>query len=188
MELQKFGVKLFLNTNGSFDSKDFIPVFHTWIQNKVIVDHLLIDVADYSHIPDGPGVMLIAHEGHFSLDQENLIPGIMYMRKTETEGSFKERFMKVLSTTRQAANRLCNNNINKGQSFSILTGIKQAGLMAYIKKGEYGPAEIIAKNLKFNSTDQHAVVQKENKISIDGIEVLPTDLDVEKLYSTSDNL
>jgi len=73
-------------------------------------------------------------------------------------------------------------------SNSILTGIKQAGLMAYIKKGEYGPAEIIAKNLKFNSTDQHAVVQKENKISIDGIEVLPTDLDVEKLYSTSDNL
>ena len=60
--------------------------------------------------------------------------------------------------------------------------------MAYIKKTEYGPAEIIAKNLKFNSTDQHAVVQKENKISIDGIEVLPTELDVEKLYSTSDNL
>ena len=48
--------------------------------------------------------------------------------------------------------------------------------------------KIINKNLKFNSTDQHAVVQKENKISIDGIEVLPTDLDVEKLYFTSDNL
>ena len=71
MDLQKFGVKLFFNTNGSFDSKDFIPVFHNWIQDKVVPNHLLIDVADYSHIPDGPGVMLIAHEGNFSLDQEN---------------------------------------------------------------------------------------------------------------------
>jgi len=73
-------------------------------------------------------------------------------------------------------------------SNSILTGIKQAGLMAYAKKAEYGPAEIIAKNLEFNSTDQHAVVQKENKISIDGIKILPTDLDVRKLYFPSDNL
>ena len=73
-------------------------------------------------------------------------------------------------------------------SNSILTGIKQAGLMAYIKKDEYGPAEIIAKNLEFNSTDQHAVVQKENRISIDGVEILPSDLDVRKLYFSSENL
>ena len=76
MDLQKFGIKLYLNTDGNFESKDFIPVFHNWIQEKVVDDHLLIDVADYSHITDGPGVMLIAHEGHFSLDQENHQPGI----------------------------------------------------------------------------------------------------------------
>ena len=112
MNLQKFGIKLYLKANGNFNSKDFIPVFHNWIQDKVVPDHLLIDVADYSHIPDGPGVMLIAHEGHFSLDQENRQPGIMYMRKTEFGGNFKERFINVLSTTIQAANNLCDNNIN----------------------------------------------------------------------------
>ena len=117
MDLQKFGIKLHLTTNGSFDSKDFIPVFHNWIQDKVIDDHLLIDVADYSHIPDGPGVMLIAHEGHFSLDQENYQSGIMYMRKTEIKGDFKERFIYVLSTAIQAANRLCDNKINKEINF-----------------------------------------------------------------------
>jgi len=73
-------------------------------------------------------------------------------------------------------------------SNSVLTGIKKAGLMAYIKKAEYGPAEIVAKNLEFNSTDQRAVMEKENKISIDGIDILPTDLDVKKLYFSSDNL
>ena len=118
MKLQKFGVKLFfLDTNGSYSSKDFIPVFHNWIQDQLIKDHLLIDVADYSHIPDGPGVMLIAHEGHFSLDKENYQPGIMYMRKTEIAGSFTERFNKVLSTVIKAANRLSDNDISKQIDF-----------------------------------------------------------------------
>ena len=110
MDLQKFGVKLFFNANVNFDSKDFIPVFHNWIQDKIVDDHLLIDVADYSHIPDGPGVMLVAHEGNFSLDQESQQPGIMYMRKTEIAGSFNERFNLVLSTVIKAANLLSDND------------------------------------------------------------------------------
>ena len=117
MKLQKFAVKLFLNMNESYSSKDFIPVFHTWIQNKVVLDHIVVDVADYSHIPDGPGVMLIAHEGHFSLDQENHQPGIMYMRKTKMGRDFKERFINILLITIQAAKHLCENNINKEVDF-----------------------------------------------------------------------
>ena len=117
MQLQKFGVKLFINTNGSYESKDYIPVFHSWIQNNAVEDHLLIDVADYSHIQDGPGVMLVSHEGNFSLDQENQQPGIMYMRKTNIQGDFKGRFINVLSTAIQAANNLSDNNINKEVDF-----------------------------------------------------------------------
>ena len=118
MDLQKFGIKLYFNTNGSFNSKDFIPVFHNWIQDKIVDDHLLIDVADYSHIPDGPGVMLISHEGNFSLDQESQQPGIMYMRKTEIAGSFTERVNMVLSTVIKAAKRLNDNNISKQVDFT----------------------------------------------------------------------
>jgi len=117
MKLQKFGVKLFLEVNGNYSCKEFIPVFHTWIQDKLIEDHLLLDVADYSHIPDGPGVMLIAHEGSFSLDQEKYKPGIMYMRKTKMEGDFKNRFNQVLSITTEAANRLQNNDITNDVNF-----------------------------------------------------------------------
>ena len=117
MQLQKFGVKLFLNTNGSYESKDYIPVFHSWIQNNAVEDHLLIDVADYSHIQDGPGVMLVSHEGNFSFDKENQKLGIMYMRKTEIGGDFIQRFNKVLTTTIEAANRLSKNNINKEINF-----------------------------------------------------------------------
>jgi hypothetical protein len=97
MNLQKFGIKFYLKNEKSFSSKNYIPLFHGWIQEKSIFDHLLIDVADYSHVIDGPGVMLIAHEGYFSLDQEGMLPGMMYMRKMNLEGDFSERFSKVFS-------------------------------------------------------------------------------------------
>ena len=73
----------------AYSSRDYIPLFHGWIQEKIIPDHLLIDVADYSHIPDGPGIMLIAHEGHFSLDQEKImIGGWIYFHNSKAEHSY----------------------------------------------------------------------------------------------------
>ena len=113
LDLQKIGIKLFFDVNEDYSSKEFIPEFHKWIQNESIKDHLLIDVADYSHIIDGPGVMLIAHEANISLDQEHRKPGLLYMRKTKVNGEFKERFIKVLSMTIYNAKRLKNNNINQ---------------------------------------------------------------------------
>ena len=117
MNLQKFGVKFFLKNKDIFSSKNYIPLFHKWIQDSAISDHLLIDVADYSHVLDGPGVMLIAHQGVFSLDQENNTPGLMYMRKVNIDGDFTKRFNKVLSTTIDAANRLKNNDVTNNIDF-----------------------------------------------------------------------
>ena len=117
MNLQKFGIKLFFQPNGSYPYRDFIPELHQWIQNDSIDDHLLIDVVDYSHIPDGPGIMLVAHEGHFSLDQENFKPGLLYMRKKNISGSFKDRFNKVLSTTILAARMLSQDKNIKAVDF-----------------------------------------------------------------------
>ena len=112
MNIQKFGIKIFIDNNGGYSSKSLIPIFHKWIQNKSISDHLLIDVADYSHMVDGPGVMLIAHEGHFSLDQEGHQVGIMYMRKTDLDGDFCKRFNTILSITINTAKLLLDNNLN----------------------------------------------------------------------------
>ena len=106
MNLQKFGIKFYLKEKENYSSRDFIPIFHRWIQGKLIPDHLLIDVADYSHVKDGPGIMLIAHEGHFSLDQENNNPGMMYMRRVKCSGNFHERFDKVFFVALHAANQL----------------------------------------------------------------------------------
>ena len=70
-------------------------------------------------------------------------------------------------------------------SDSKLTGIEKAGLLAYIKKSEYGPAEITAESLVFDSSAKQAIVQNKNKIIIDGVEVPSESLNVKELYSNS---
>jgi len=55
--LQRIALKIFLDDESLLEPGDVIPVFHRWIQTQA-VDGLLIDVADYSHVHHGPGVVV----------------------------------------------------------------------------------------------------------------------------------
>lgn len=46
------------------DMEQYVAVFHDWIRKSALGSGggLLIDVASYAHVPDGPGVLLIGHE------------------------------------------------------------------------------------------------------------------------------
>ncbi|HVS66368.1 MAG TPA: hypothetical protein VMT85_23015 [Thermoanaerobaculia bacterium] len=44
---------------------ELIPLFHELIREQAL-DDLLIDVADYSHVPEGPGLVLIGHDAVIS--------------------------------------------------------------------------------------------------------------------------
>jgi len=44
---------------------DLIPLFHQLIREQAL-DDLLIDVADYSHVPEGPGLVLVGHDAILS--------------------------------------------------------------------------------------------------------------------------
>jgi hypothetical protein len=81
MELQRIGVKLFAEDTSSVHVREFVPVFHSWIQKQCIDGNLLIDVHDYSHIHNGPGILLVAHEGNFSTDLAEGRLGLSYFRK-----------------------------------------------------------------------------------------------------------
>ncbi|MBW1832016.1 MAG: hypothetical protein JRJ10_10020, partial [Deltaproteobacteria bacterium] len=67
MQATKFQVKLYARA-GEIELGKLIPVFHEWIRAKKITDELLIDVADYAHVPQGPGVVLIGHQSDYYLD------------------------------------------------------------------------------------------------------------------------
>jgi len=76
----KYGVKLFFKTS-SKPIKDFIPVFHGWIQRQALPGHMLLDVHDYSHVHHGPGILLVAHEANLSIDEAEGRRGLVYIRK-----------------------------------------------------------------------------------------------------------
>jgi len=104
--IQHINVKLFAlrpEPEGVLDAA--IPVFHRWIQNAACPE-LLIDVADYRHVPDGPGVILIGHEANYSLDCEAGRLGLLYNRRTRCEGSFEERLRLSHERALQAARML----------------------------------------------------------------------------------
>jgi hypothetical protein len=77
----KFGVKLFFTNPTAKPLKDFIPVFHDWIQRQALPGHLLIDVHDYSHVHHGPGILLVSHEANLSIDEAEGRRGLVYVRK-----------------------------------------------------------------------------------------------------------
>jgi hypothetical protein len=81
MELYKLGIKFFAFAGQRVDLKEFIPIFHEWIQKQIIKDHLLIDVHNYSHIHEGPGILLVAHQGNFNVDFIDGRMGFVYYRK-----------------------------------------------------------------------------------------------------------
>jgi hypothetical protein len=62
------------------DLHPFIGMFHRFIQQGT-VPGLLVDVADYAHVPDGPGVMLIGHEVDYGIDQSGGRAGLLTTRK-----------------------------------------------------------------------------------------------------------
>lgn len=68
--------KLFV-ADSSLVASDYIGIFHRWIQQSRI-DQLLIDVHNYSHVPGGPGIILIAHESYHCIDQKGGREGLWY--------------------------------------------------------------------------------------------------------------
>ena len=50
MELQRLIIQRPLEFGSILHLKELIPVFHRWIQQQLIKDHLLIDVGDYLHL------------------------------------------------------------------------------------------------------------------------------------------
>jgi hypothetical protein len=103
--MQHFQVKVFAAAGSAPDLGEAIPVFHRWIQQRVF-DELLIDVADYRHVVQGPGVILVSHDAIRSLDQEPPGLGLMYSRRTALEGTVADRLRQALDAALAACDRL----------------------------------------------------------------------------------
>ena len=89
-DLHRIGIKIPC-TDAAFPVRELVPVFHRWIQTAAIPGHLLVDVADYEHVPEGPGILLVAHEGNLGIDLIGGQLGLVYYRKQPLAGALAAR-------------------------------------------------------------------------------------------------
>ena len=105
MELQHINIKIYVEGDLTVDPAAFIDVFHRWVQAELL-DELLIDVADYRHVPAGPGVLLIGHEADYSMDHAGDRWGLRYNRKAALDGDNQSRLRQALWSAANACRLL----------------------------------------------------------------------------------
>jgi hypothetical protein len=105
MDIQHVNVKLFVERPERIDMSSYLTVFMEWIQEQPF-DELLIDVADYRHVPNGPGVILVGHEASYSMDHTGGRLGLLYNRKSPMAGSVQSRIQQAIQAVLNAAERL----------------------------------------------------------------------------------
>jgi len=105
MEFQHINAKLFVKNAEEINLEALIPVFHGWIQDQA-PGELLLDVADYRHVRSGPGVVLIGHQGNYSLDNTGNRLGVRYNRKAMLEGTNQDRLVQATQAALAACRRL----------------------------------------------------------------------------------
>jgi hypothetical protein len=95
MDLQKINVKFFVSDSSQVSLAPFIGVFNSWIQAS---EGEYYDLADYGHVPAGPGVVLVADEANVSIDNTENRLGLLYNRKRPLQGSDIEKLSNAVAT------------------------------------------------------------------------------------------
>jgi hypothetical protein len=96
-------IKFFIANPESVDLASMIGVFQRWIQKKSL-DSLLIDVADYSHVFQGPGVILIGHDADYGLDMGAGRAGLLFTRKRQTDADTAQQLRNSFRLALSACN------------------------------------------------------------------------------------
>ena len=103
MEVQKVCLKI--PVLGKIDSKAVQKAFMVWIQKNKLPG-ILIDVADYGHMHQGPGTVLMAHEFIFSLDEQDGINGIRVSSRLTSDKPLASRINENLDLLKKGGQLL----------------------------------------------------------------------------------
>ena len=89
-ELKQIDIKIFAENASDVNATEFIAVLQRWIREHTIPG-TLIDVADYSHIHNGAGVILVGHEYNLSIDYGDGRMGLLVHDKLPAEDTLEKR-------------------------------------------------------------------------------------------------
>lgn len=101
--LQKIDLKLPLHAPGRIRSEFILDVFGRW---RLEPDQEIIDLADYAHVPEGPGCILVSHRGHFGVDFEEGRAGLFLSTRKGLSGAPADRVAAALRTLLETSRRL----------------------------------------------------------------------------------
>jgi hypothetical protein len=113
IQLQHVNTKLLATDSGRVELEPLIPIFHEWIRDRVF-EEMLLDVADYRHVHDGPGVMVIGLQGNYSVDHTDGRLGVRYNRKAALGGTNADRLIQSTHAALVAFERLESESSMKG--------------------------------------------------------------------------
>jgi hypothetical protein len=102
MDTHKLQAKIFLDSRETPPLEPLVPVFHDWIKHHRL-NELLVDVANYAHVPKGPGVGIVGHEADYFVDLSEDRPGLLYSRKRQApppEERIEDTFRHALNAAR----------------------------------------------------------------------------------------
>ncbi len=115
MDLQRIHIKLLTNAalnlnlnqnqNQNQNLEPFIDIFGRWRQDK---KHPAgwVDLADYAHVPKGPGIVLVGYQASVAFDMADPAPGILYMTRNGLEGANEARIRGALQSGLETAKKL----------------------------------------------------------------------------------
>ena len=103
--LQRICIKLYAPEPG-IDDQAFVPIFHEWIRDQAIDNLVLFDVADYAHVPESPGIVLVTHEASFALDRSDGLFGLLVQRRVNGSDEAADMIATTLRHALQVAAKL----------------------------------------------------------------------------------
>jgi hypothetical protein len=104
LDLQRISVKILTDAPRTLDLNPFLLIFARWRTDT----SQWVDLADYAHMPAGPGIVLVGRLYNFSFDLGSEAPGVLYTSKKGLEGTTEERLQSVLRSGFEMARALAS--------------------------------------------------------------------------------
>tara|TARA_A100001037_G_scaffold242207_1_gene222573 strand:+ start:2136 stop:2711 length:576 start_codon:yes stop_codon:yes gene_type:complete len=113
MDISRISFKIFMDQGEDVPTDTWFEVFNTWIPAPE--DDVLVDVADYTHVKNGPQTILVGHRANYALDTTGGRFGFLYARKRDLNGSLSGNLEAVIGAGLKAADRLASDASLQGK-------------------------------------------------------------------------
>jgi len=125
-DLQRIDVKLLLDCPPDPDLDQFLVIFDRW---RKADDHPAdwVDLADYAHMPGGPGILIAGKRDTFSVNLNPPGPGLLTSVRRGLEGSLEDRFREALRRARE-----CNSAVMAGPEFPAEFSVREGAWEIYV--------------------------------------------------------